>query len=451
MDAYYHFIGIGGIGMSALAHLLIEKGKQVSGSDLTPSLVTDALLKKNADVVFGHSPHHVKEQATVIYSTDIKETNPEIQRAKELHLPLIHRSQLLSDLMRGYHPLLVAGSHGKTTTSSLLAHLLVEASLNPCYAVGGIVASLKGNGGYGTGEYFIAEADESDGSFLNYSPYGAILTNVGKDHLDYWKSETRLQEGFLQFAKKISRQDYLFWCGEDPILSSFSLQGHSYGFHPSHSVFITRFSQVGWKIRFDLVFQGISYKEIEIPLIGIHNVLNSASVFAMGLQLNLSEEKIRHAFLSFQGIARRMQLKEEMDSILIFDDYAHHPTEIQTTLEGLRHALQTSSSCHRLVVAFQPHRYTRTKDCFSSFGPAFKAADLLILTDIYSAREAPIEGVTTEALLKKIKTQIGVETLYVERTHLSQFLREILQPKDVLITMGAGDVTHVGSELKRAF
>jgi UDP-N-acetylmuramate--alanine ligase len=442
MDNKYHFIGIGGIGMSALAQILLEKGMKVSGSDVVSSAMTDQLQKRGAEIFIGHSSHHIKPSTIVVCSSDIKEDNPELKQAKEEGLPLLHRSELLYQLMRDYSPLLVTGTHGKTTTSSLLAHLLVSAGLDPAFAVGGIVRSLNANGGNGSGPYFVAEADESDGSFLNYTPFGAIITNIDNDHLAYWNSLDKLIEGFDRFAALVHSSKHLIWCGDDEILRSLNLKGFSYGFEENNDLRIENYQQAGWSNIFDISFEGNAYSEIEIPLIGGHNVLNAAAVFGLGIKINIPEKKIREAFATFKGISRRSEFKGEYGDIDIFDDYAHHPTEIFATLRAVKQAI----GGRRLIAAFQPHRYTRTADCLNEFGPAFEHADILILTDIYGAREAPIEGITNELLLAKIREK-GCDASYVSRPNLAPFLADYLKPDDVLITLGAGDITQVGTEV----
>lgn len=442
MENHYHFIGIGGIGMSALANILLQRGIKVTGSDMTSSSLVEELKKQGAQIYIGHAAQNIQSPCVVVYSSDIREENPEIQEAKNQTLPFLHRSQLLQQLMQGYHPLLVTGTHGKTTTSSLLAHLLVDASLKPAYAVGGIIRSLNANGGYGTGSYFVAEADESDGSFLNYSPYGAIITNIDNDHLSYWKEVDHLIEGFRQFATNVKSLQHLFWCGDDEVIRTLKLKGFSYGFDDQNDLYIKNFQQIGWKMCFDLRFEGVEFTEIEIPLIGAHNVLNAAAVFGLGIKLNISEKKIRKAFLNFKGVNRRTEFKGEHRSISILDDYAHHPTEIFATLHAIKHAIGQ----RRLVVAFQPHRYTRTRDCLHEFGPALMPADQLILTDIYAAREEPIIGISIDILLEKIRKH-QTDTLYIPRPQLSLFLAQFLQPYDTLVTMGAGDITQIGPEV----
>lgn len=439
----YHFIGIGGIGMSALACILLQKGMRVTGSDMNGSLLIEKLKKQGAEVAVGHGGTSFDNPAAIVVSTAIKEENPEVKAARLHNLPFIHRSQLLHELMHGYKPLLVTGTHGKTTTSSLLAHVLVHVGLDPSYAIGGMVSSLGSNGGYGKGEYFVAEADESDGSFLNYTPFGAIVTNIDSDHLDHWKDMESLIAGFSQFADSVLSKKDLFWCGDDDRLRALSLPGVSYGFDEKNDLSIKNFMQQGWKSVFDISFDGKEYVDIEIPLVGAHNVLNAAAVFGLSLELGLSEEKIRAAFLTFRGVARRAELKVQYKGITILDDYAHHPAEIFATLRALKKAIGK----RRLVVAFQPHRYTRTRDCFHEFAAAFESADLIVLTDIYAASESPIPGISTKALMEEMGQQIRVPLFYSPRKEMAQLLAKKVSGDDLLVTMGAGDITQLGSEV----
>lgn len=439
----YHFIGIGGIGMSALARILLQRGIGVSGSDASASYVVEQLRSLGAQVFIGHSAAHIDHPDAIIFSTAIADTNPEVKRAKDLSIPFMHRSELLKTLMEGYQPLLVTGTHGKTTTSSLLAHLLVHAGYDPAYAIGGIVSSLNSNGGDGKGIYFVAEADESDGSFLRYAPFGAIITNIDGDHLDHWGTTDQLIEGFKKFAESVESYDHLLWCGDDERLVALKLPGFSYGFDEQNRAWIKNFRQLGWHNMFDFAFESRDYLDIEIPLIGAHNVLNAAAVFAMGLQIGIPEEKIRKAFLAFRGVNRRADIKGECKGIIVLDDYAHHPTEIFATLRALKQAI----GGRRLVVAFQPHRYTRIRDCLAEWPSAFEKADLLVLTDIYAASEAPIEGIDAQSVLAKIKEGPCLDVRYFTRAELSSSLASLLEPSDVLVTMGAGDITQVGQEV----
>ncbi len=439
----YHFIGIGGIGMSALAQILLQKGLAVSGSDVSSSYITENLQKLGAKIYLEHSEDNIDQPMVIVFNSMINEDNPEIRAGKRRGCPLLHRSDLLHDLMHKDAALLVTGTHGKTTTSALLAHLLVEARLNPSFAVGGIIKSVGCNGKYGIGPYFVAEADESDGSFLKYNPFGAIITNIDEDHFDYWRTKKALIEGFRQFAGHVTSPQHLFWCGDDDTLRSLPLKGLSYGFEEKNDLRVLSFRQNGWKNLFDVQFEKKHYPDIEIPLIGAHNVLNAAAVFGLALRLNIPETRIRNAFASFQGIGRRADFKGECQSISAYDDYAHHPTEIYATLRAIKHAIDN----RRLIVAFQPHRYTRTRDCFAEFGPAFSSADVVVLTDIFPAGEKAIEGVNAQMLLKKIQESCTMDIRYSNRKDLSGFICSILKKNDVLVTMGAGDITKIGPEV----
>ena len=436
-----HFIGIGGIGMSALARILLQRNRPVSGSDERSSAITESLQKEGAKIAIGHSAAAIVGDERVIYSTDIAHDNVEFQEAKRKGCTLMHRSDLLKELMDIHSPLLISGTHGKTTTSSLLAHVLIQARLDPAFAIGGIVKSLLTNGRHGKGDYFVAEADESDGSFLKYHGYGAIITNIDNDHLNYWKTTEALVKGFKTFAQQVISQDHLLWCCDDETLSNLKLPGISYGFSEKADALIENFRQMGWKTFFDLKLDGKTYSEIELSLIGAHNVLNASAVFALARRLGVSEEDIRSALSTFQGVGRRADKKGEINSISVYDDYGHHPTEIFATLRALKQA----SGHKRLVVVFQPHRYTRTRDCLHEFSEAFESADVLVLTDIYSAGEPTIEGITSDAVVKKISEKRNVH--YVPRQALLSYLVKFLQPNDILVTMGAGDVTKVGPEV----
>jgi UDP-N-acetylmuramate--alanine ligase len=431
-----HFIGIGGIGMSALARIALQKGLKVSGSDLSHSAVIELLISEGAEVSIGHEEKNIQSGARVVYSSDIKENNPEFSKARKEQNPMFHRSEFLGELMRGTKPLLVTGTHGKTTTSSLLAHVLISAGLDPSFALGGIPTSLGSNGGHGKGAYFVAEADESDGSFLKYPGFGAIITNLEDDHMNYWKTHENLVRGFQTFSLE---KELLVWCHDDHELCGLKLGGFSYGFDPKSSAQILKWRQEGWKLFFDLCFKDHVYADLEIPLLGKHNVLNATAVFVMAMTLGVSEQAIRAAFKSFQGVKRRLEKRCEIMSVEIYDDYGHHPTEIQATLKAVKRAIGEK----RLVVVFQPHRYTRTQECFDEFVKSFDAADVVVLTDIYSAREAPIPGITGESLFQAVGRDF-----FFNRENLSVGLEAILRPHDVLVTMGAGDITGLADKIQ---
>jgi UDP-N-acetylmuramate--alanine ligase len=439
----YHFIGIGGIGMSALARILLQRGYPVSGSDQAASPLVESLKKEGAKITIGHFASTISEPVIVIYNSQVPKENPEYQEAQKRGYPIWHRSDLLRVLMEGYLPLLVAGTHGKTTTSSLLAHILCESGLSPSFAIGGIVHNLGTNGSNGSGRFFVAEADESDGTFLKYHGHGGIITNIDNDHLDYWETEGKLESGFYQFAEQIPDTDLRFICVDDERLAALKIRGVKYGFHKKADLRVLSFRQEGWQLFFDVEFERKEYTDIALPLIGGHNVLNAAAVFGLCLRLGIEEKKISKAMSCFLGVGRRAEKKGEWGKISCYDDYAHHPTEIFATLRALKKAVGE----RRLVVAFQPHRFTRTKDCMDLFPDVFEAADELILTDIYAAGEKPLEGITTDALLKKIRMKSTHAPRYFPRQDLVEGISSLLHEGDVLITMGAGDITKVGPQV----
>lgn len=446
MRKHYHLVGIGGIGMSGLARILLKKGEQVSGSDVKESPTVLQLRQEGAEIAIGHSEKNIKKPDAVVYSTGIPKTNIEYITAKDRKIPLLHRSDLLAQMMEGFAPLLVTGTHGKTTTAALLAHLLLEANLDPSYAVGGYINGSSANGRLGKGVYFVAEADESDGSFTRYPSFGAIITNLEHDHMEYWKSEESLLKAFGEFASKVGSKDHLFWCYDDLLLRSLKLKGNSFGFSEKADLVIDNFHQEGWKMIFDITFKRKHYRDLETPLIGAHNVLNAAAVFGLGLKLDIDEKILRRALKNFTGVGRRLEKIGTIKQIDFYDDYAHHPTEIFATLRALKSAVLGK----RIVVAFQPHRFSRTKYCMDDFAEAFSHADALILTEIYAAGETPIPGISSEKIIERLKENDFTAANFVKRTDLPQFISTFLKEGDVLITMGAGDITNVGPAVLEA-
>ncbi|MES2273890.1 MAG: UDP-N-acetylmuramate--L-alanine ligase [Chlamydiota bacterium] len=443
----YHLIGLGGIGMSALARILLQRGYPVQGSDAVFSPLLGQLQKEGAVVFVGHNADVLTPGITVVVSSGIKPDNVEIAKAKELNLPILHRSDLLDLLMCSQKALLVTGTHGKTTTSALLAAVLMEASMDPSFVVGGILRALNTNGQAGAGAYFVAEADESDGSFLKTAPFGAIVTNLENDHLDYWGTEEKLNKAFERFFEISKNLKHLFWCRDDPRLLALGPKGVSYGFSPLSAALISHFEQSDQGIAFDLSFQEIQYRKIELSLLGRHNALNGAAVFGLARSLDVPEEAIRRAFQKFSGTARRLECKGQLSQLTLYDDYGHHPTEIAVTLLALREKYKNA----RLVAIFQPHRYTRVRDLFDSFPDCFECADEVILTDIYGAGEAPIEGITSAALHAKMKERLGAKVHFIPRAQLIEGVARHLKQRDVAITLGAGDITHTGGPILECF
>lgn len=437
-----HFIGIGGIGMSGLARILLSQGIKVSGSDLASSAITQQLQQLGATIYQGHSAANIEPGVTVVYSSDIKKENPEYTAALAGQVPLWHRSDLLQQLMQERKSLAIAGTHGKTTTTSLLTCVLVQAQYQPTYVVGGIVSQLQSNAAYGPGEYLVAEADESDGTFLKYFPYGAIVTNIDNDHMNHYGTDERLDRAFAQFLSQVSSKEHLFWCGEDSRLMHLNMPGITYGFHPGCALRATNYVQENWSLFFDVHFRGKDYPAVEVALTGKHNVLNSLAVFGLALQLGIPEGTIRKSLQEFKGVGRRCEKKGETDGILLLDDYAHHPTELRTTLKAIRKAVLN----RRLLAVFQPHRYSRMEHCLGTFDAVFDDADELIITDIYASGETPIPGITHELLCAEIE-QKGKACRYIPRKVLAETLAASLKTGDVVVSLGAGDITKLGQEL----
>ncbi len=429
--------------MSALARVLLQKNERVGGSDLRRSSLLEALQSEGAAVHIGHSSGLVKNVDTVIYSTDISQDNPELIQARRLGLLVMHRSDLLNLLMETKKPLLVTGTHGKTTTSSLLAHTLLVALLDPSFVIGGILLSEKMNGKSGKGIYFVAEADESDGSFLKTKAFGAIVTNLEPEHMNYWGSEKKLSEAFGVFFQQTLSPSHLFWCKDDPRLCALSPAGISYGFSHDADCLIEQYLPTETGLQMDLTVFRRNYRGIELALRGRHNALNGSAVFALALSLGVAEESIRRAFRTFSGTARRLEWIGSSRGIDVYDDYGHHPTEIKATLSALKESVQN----RRLVVVFQAHRFSRVRDLIEEFSHCFDRADVLIVTEIYSAGEAPLEEMTSVILHQTLQKTIQQPLYFFERASLVDQVVPFLCPGDVVVAFGAGDVTFAIREL----
>jgi UDP-N-acetylmuramate--alanine ligase len=445
-----HFVGIGGSGMSGIAEVLLNLGYQVSGSDQKRSAVTDRLAKLGARVYEGHAAANVAEAQVVVTSTAVKADNPEVMQARRQGLPVIPRAEMLAELMRLKYGVAVAGSHGKTTTTSMVAIVLDKGGLDPTVVVGGRVGTLGSGARLGKGEFMVAEADESDRSFLKLSPTVAIVTNIDREHLDTYKDLADVQEAFLNFVNKVPFYGAAVLCLDDPavqdILPRVERRVVTYG--------VSRQAEVSAR---DVVLgpMGSTYTAcsgdgvlgtIELPVPGHHNVLNSLAAVAVGLDLGVPFAAVKEGLASFTGVDRRFQLRGEAGGITVIDDYGHHPTEIRATLETLRGRAGT----RRTVVLFQPHRYTRTQHLWDDFCRAFHLADLVVLVDIYPAGEEPIEGITSEALADAIARKGHRQVVYGGnmRAAVEHLLAEVREG-DVVLTLGAGSVWTAGDELLR--
>lgn len=445
-----HFIGIGGAGMSGIATVLLGMGNyQVSGSDIKHSAVIDRLEAMGAKCSVGHIAENIsKDIDTVVFSTAISDTNPEIREAQKLGIPLVRRGEMLARLMKEKKGIAVAGAHGKTTTTSMTALVLEENGIDPTIVIGGDLSNIGGNAKLGRGEYFVAEADESDGSFLLLDPRIAIVTNIEDDHLDYYGTKENIIKAFRQFLEQIPAQGLAVVCLDDPIIrelvTGLACQVVTYGSLGSGAAYqIEVLSTENGINRGRVYCQGESLGTLELLVPGYHNLLNALAAVAIGRYTNLGFGEIAAALRKFEGAKRRFQLIGVVNDIKVVDDYAHHPTEIKATLQAAR-----TSHPGRIVTVFQPHRYTRTRQLYREFGQSFNHADLIILTDIYAASEQPIEGVDTKLIINTIPPREGQQVLYLPTLKdAADYLKTQANSGDLVLTMGAGDVWTLGREL----
>ena len=446
-----HFIGIGGAGMSALAYVMIKRGYHVSGSDAKPGYMATKLAKEGALVFIGHAACQIERAEVVVVSTAIHPDNPELVEAHRRQVPVIHRSDVLAWLMNRHKGIAVAGAHGKTTTSSMLSCITSDCGLDPTIVVGGIVNNLGSNAASGKSDWVVAEADESDGSFLKFSPYIAVVTNIEDDHLDHYGSQENIQKAFAQFVSQIKEDGCAVLCydndrvrtiGEatDKRVISYGIDSQDADYQATNIIYGTDGTH------FDVVYQGETIGQGHLIIPGRHNVLNSLGAIAAARELGLELPDILASLEKFSGAKRRFETKGKVDGVWVVDDYAHHPTEIQATLKAAR---QTHPE--RLIVVFQPHRYTRTQLLLDEFAVAFKDADKLIVTDIYAASEDPIPGVSGEMLADKVRETTGQQVEYLpDQPTILDHLEHEAQSGDLIMTIGAGDIYKLGEHLVQA-
>src|SRR5881397_1525071 len=445
-----HFVGIGGIGMSGIAEVLLNLGYKVSGSDLKTSSLTQRLGGLGATVFEGHRSENVAGAEVVVTSSAIAEDNPEVLEARKLHIAVIPRAEMLAELMRFKYGIAVAGMHGKTTTTSMIAVVLAAGGLDPTVVVGGRVEAMGSNARSGKSQYLVAEADESDRSFLRLSPILAVVTNIDREHMDCYRNMRDVKRAFLEFIDRIPFYGIAVVCNDDPILrrmlpqiprrvvtygtrrgSDFHIKVRECGFDNQNNHPISRF---------DVIYRGTNLGDFRLRVPGAHNVLNATAAIAVGIGLDIQVGQIRAALETFHGVDRRFQLRGKVAGISVIDDYGHHPTEIRATLAAARQC-----GFGKIHVIFQPHRYTRTRDLMDDFATAFEDADSLIVLDVYPASEQPIEGVTGEALVQKI-----IEAGKSSATYASSFAEaaksvcEAAAEGDMILTLGAGSVSQLG-------
>ncbi len=447
---HYHFIGIGGIGMSGLAELLVRQGYKVSGSDLTANALTAKLQSLGVKFFQGHAPNNVSESEIVVISSAIGLDNPELQAAQANGLPVLSRAQMLAALMAEKNQIAIAGTHGKTTTTTMVAAVLQQGGLAPSVMVGGIVDALGSNAFLGQGNYFVAEADESDGSFLVLNPHVAVVTNIDRDHLDHYRDLDHISEVFAKFIRQVQPGGVLVACHDDPhvgpLLNGVPARVVTYGLNPGAAYQARQIRVDGQGSSYTLIQNGQELGQIHLPLAGRHYVCNSLAAAAVGFVLGLNFPAVQAGLAQTGKIKRRFEIKGEMQGITVIDDYGHHPTEIEVTLAAMAQAF----AGRRLVVAFQPHRYSRTQALLPEFFPIFSEAQLLFLTDIYAAGEQVISGLSGRDLFQGVRKTGHQGAFYIpDQNELAAKLWGYLRSGDVLVTMGAGDIWRTGEEILR--
>jgi UDP-N-acetylmuramate--alanine ligase len=445
---HMHFVGIGGTGMSGIAEVLLNMGYRVSGSDLKRTESIERLERLGAKVFVGHDAANIEGAQVVVYSSAVGAENVELVAARARQVPAIPRAEMLAELMRLKYGIAVAGTHGKTTTTSMVAAVLAEGRLDPTVVVGGRISSLDSNARLGQGEYLVAEADESDGSFLKLSPTIAVVTTIDAEHLDHHGTVENLREAFLVFVNKVPFYGAAVLCLDQPhiqlLLPRVEKRIVTYGLESAADLTARRLELRQMAARFEVLHRGTPLGECTLRVPGRHNVLNALAAIAVGLDLELSFPTIRKALAGFSGVQRRFQIQGEASRVMVVDDYGHHPAEIRATLAAAKAGFD-----RRVVTVFQPHRYTRTHHLRGDFLTAFDQADVLVVMDIYAAGEAPIPGVTARALADDIRSRGHRDVVYLgsDRSRVLDHLLDITRPGDLVLTLGAGDVGQLGPEL----
>jgi UDP-N-acetylmuramate--alanine ligase len=451
-----HFVGVGGSGMSGIAEVLVNQGFEVSGSDLAASSTTRRLAEKGIRVTIGHAAENVAKADAVVVSTAVKEDNPEVIAARERHVPIVPRAQMLAELMRLKQGIAIAGTHGKTTTTSLTASCLAEAGLDPTFVIGGRLNSAGANARLGSGDYLVAEADESDASFLFLSPVISVVTNIDQDHMDtYGHDIGRLKQAFIDFVHRLPFYGVAVMCVDDPnvreVLPSIAKQVVTYGFTAGANIRAENVRADAGRMHFDCVRTNgsVSRFPVTLNLPGEHNVRNALAAIAVATEVGADDTAIQKALAEFNGVGRRFQRYGEVPcpaggSFTLIDDYGHHPVEMAATLAATRGAFPG----RRIVLAFQPHRYTRTRDCFEDFVKVLSAADAVLLAEVYAAGEAPIVAADGRSIARALRVSGKVEPVFVEDiAAMPQAILDATQAGDVVITLGAGSIGAVPGKL----
>lgn len=463
-----HFIGIGGAGMSGIAEVLLNQGYAISGSDLRESAVTSRLQNMGAEIFVGHHMQNVEGADVVVNSSAVDDANPEMMNARELRIPIVRRAEMLAELMRYRHGIAVAGTHGKTTTTSLITSILAAADRDPTFVIGGLVHSAGSNAKLGTSNYLVAEADESDASFLHLQPMVSIITNIDMDHMETYEGDfSRLKKTFIEFIHNLPFYGLLVVCGDDPVvqelLPDISRQVVTYGFNEGNDYRAIEVeqdkNQTKFKVIGTLLEEKAGYKSlpIELSMPGKHNVLNSLAAIAVAVDEGVESDAIQRGLESFQGVGRRFQIygeypvassndTETEGTAMLVDDYGHHPREVQATIQAVRDGWPE----RRLVMVYQPHRYTRTRDLYEDFVEVLSQVDVLILLDVYAAGEQPIPGADGRHLSRSIRNRGQIDPIFIEGVDgVPALVKDLVQAGDIIITQGAGNVGGLASTLSK--
>lgn len=443
-----HFVGVGGIGMSGIAELLLNLGYQVSGSDLKTSDITRRLSGLGGTIHEGHRPEHVKGADVVVKSSAVSEDNPEIAAAREASIPVIPRAEMLAELMRLKYSIAVAGAHGKTTTTSIVASVLAEGDLDPTVVIGGKLRGVDTNAVLGSGNFIVAEADESDGSFLRMAPSIAVVTNIDREHLDFYKDLDAIIDAFARFIDRIPFYGLAVVClDNEPVQALIPMIRKrlvTYGMSNQADIQAQEVRCEGQTCRFQVLCNGNTLGDVSLSLPGIHNIYNALASVAVGLELGIPFDRIQKALAGLEGVRRRMEIKGETKGVTVVDDYAHHPTEIKSTLQAVRESWRD----RRKVVVFQPHRFTRTQALFDEFTRAFYHSDILLVLPIYAAGENVIPGVAHGTLCEGVRSHGHKNVVCIDRfEEAAERLNTLVQEGDVVITLGAGNVWEIGESL----
>ena len=451
---HLHFVGIGGSGMSGIAEVLLNLGYVISGSDLSSNVASQRLASLGAKVTVGHAAENIEGADAVVTSTAVKADNPEVIAAREKHIPIVPRALMLTELMRLKSGIAIAGTHGKTTTTSLVASILAEGGLDPTFVIGGLLNSAGANAKLGSGQYIVAEADESDASFLNLLPVIEVITNIDADHMETYDHDfAKLKQAFVDFTLRLPFYGVAMLCMDDPnireIMPRITKTIVTYGFHEEAEVRAINASAANGKMHFTVVQKGYADMQVSLNQPGMHNVQNACAAIAIAREVGVEDSATQKALSEFNGVGRRFTRYGEIalqggGSFALVDDYGHHPVEMAATLAAARGAYPN----RRLVLAFQPHRYTRTRDLFEDFVKVMSTADAVVLAEVYAAGEAPIVAADGRAMTRALRVLGKVEPIFVENMQdMPEALRQMLRDGDVLIVMGAGSISSVPAKL----